>query len=141
VRTAAFKILERLDPDALKEKISSLLQETDPNLRIRAVRFGLKYKQNESIEALKRLLKSEEQAVRSNAISCLAICPFNVTFSLLMDQLDCEDHPVIAKQIASILLSNPSKAVLKALDNITKTANPADARDKRTGDCPHQPGR
>ncbi|HAE38299.1 MAG TPA: hypothetical protein DCG57_06625, partial [Candidatus Riflebacteria bacterium] len=125
VRTAAFKILERLDPDALKEKISSLLQETDPNLRIRAVRFGLKYKQNESIEALKRLLKSEEQAVRSNAISCLAICPFNVTFSLLMDQLDCEDHPVIAKQIASILLSNPSKAVLKALDNITKTANPA----------------
>lgn len=125
VRTAAFKVLERLDPDTLKEKISSLLQETDPNLRIRAVRFGLKYKQNESIEALKRLLKSEEQAVRSNAISCLAICPFDVTFKLLMDQLDCEDHPVIAKQIASILLSNPSKAVLKALDNITKTANPA----------------
>jgi len=125
VRTAAFKVLERLDPDTLKEKISSLLQETDPNLRIRAVRFGLKYKQTESIEALKRLLKSEEQAVRSNSISCLAICPFDVTFKLLMDQLDCEDHPVIAKQIASILLSNPSKAVLKALDNITKTANPA----------------
>lgn len=125
VRTAAFKILERLDPEFLKEKISQMLQETDPNLRIRAVRFGIKYKQEESIEALKRLLKSEEQAVRSNAISCLAICPFNATFKLLMDQLDREDHPVIAKQIASILLSNPSKAVLKALDNITKTANPA----------------
>jgi len=125
VRTAAFKVLERLDPDYLKERISQMLQETDPNLRIRAVRFGIKYKQDESIEALKRLLKSEEQAVRSNAISCLAICPFNATFKLLMDQLDREDHPVIAKQIASILLSNPSKALLKALDNITKTANPA----------------
>ncbi len=125
VRTAAFKVLERLDPDFLKEKISQMLQETDPNLRIRAVRFGVKYKPDESIEALKRLLKSDEQAVRSNAISCLAICPFNATFKLLMDQLDREDHPVIAKQIASILLSNPSKAVLKALDNITKTANPA----------------
>ena len=125
VRTAAFKILERLDPDSLKDKILALLQETDPNLRIRAVRFGLKYKQAESIEALKRLLKAEEQAVRSNAVSCLAICPFSVTFKLLMDQLDCEDHPVIAKQIASILLNNPSKAVLKALDNITKTSNPA----------------
>jgi len=125
VRTSAFKILERLDPDYLKDKISLLLQETDPNLRIRAVRFGIKYKQDESIEALKRLLKSEEQSVRSNAISCLAICPFNATFKLLMDQLDREDHPVIAKQIASILLSNPSKALLKALDNITKTANPA----------------
>ncbi|MBU1109837.1 MAG: HEAT repeat domain-containing protein [Candidatus Riflebacteria bacterium] len=125
VRTAAFKILERLDPDFLKDKILALLQETDPNMRIRAVRFGLKYKQAESIEALKRLLKSDEQAVRSNAVSCLAICPFNATFGLLMDQLDCEDHPVIAKQIASILLNNPSKSLLKALDNITKTSNPA----------------
>lgn len=125
VRTAAFKVLERLDADFLKEKISEMLQETDPNLRIRAVRFGIKYRQEESIEALKRLLNSNEQAVRSNAISCLAICPFDATFKMLMDQLDREEHPVIARQIASILLSNPSKAVLKALDNLTKTANPA----------------
>jgi HEAT repeat protein len=125
VRTASFKILERLDPDFLKDKISLLLQENDANLRVRAVRFGLKFKQSESIEALKRLLQSEEQSVRSNAVNCLAICPFNITFKLLMDQLDKEDHPVIARQITSILMSNPSKAVLKALDNITKTTNPA----------------
>lgn len=44
---------------------------------------------------------------------------------MLMNQLDREDHPVIARQICNILLSNPAKMVLKALDDITRTSNPA----------------
>lgn len=125
VRTAGFKILERLDSDYLKEKISALLLEKDANLRVRAVKFGLKFKEKESIEALKRLLKVEEQSIRSNAVNCLAECPFSAIFGILMDQLDKEDHPVIARQITSIILNNPSKSALKALDNITRTSNPA----------------
>jgi len=125
IRTAGFKILERLDPDFLKGKISSLLIENDPNLRVRAVRFGLKFKENECIEALRKLIRSNDQAVRSNAINCMAICPFQTIFPILMDQLDIEEHPVIARQIVSILLNNPSKQVLKSLDSITRTSNPA----------------
>ncbi len=125
VRIAGFKMLERIDPDYLKEKVAGLLLENDPNLRVRAVRFGLKFEEKASIEALKNLLNSKEQSIRSNAISCLALCPFNLVFKTLMDQLDREDHPVIARQIASILLNNPSKSVLKALDNVTRTSNPA----------------
>lgn len=125
VRIAGFKMLERIDPDYLKEKVAGLLLENDPNLRVRAVRFGLKFEEKASIEALKNLLNSKEQNIRSNAINCLALCPFNLVFKTLMDQLDREDHPVIARQIASILLNNPSKSVLKALDNVTRTSNPA----------------
>ncbi len=125
VRIAGFKMLERYDPDFLKEKIPGLLLENDPNLRVRAVRFGLKFEEGACIEALQKLLGSSEQNVRLNAISCLALCPFNLVFKMLMNQLDREDHPVIAKQICSILLSNPAKSVLKALDNVTRTSNPA----------------
>jgi len=125
VRIAGFKMLERVDPDFLKDKISALLLENDANLRVRAVRFGLKFEEKASIEALQNLLNSKEQSIRSNAINCLALCPFNLVFKTLMDQLDREEHPVIARQIANILLSNPSKQVLKALDNVTRTSNPA----------------
>ncbi len=125
VRIAGFKMLERYDPDFLKDKIAALLLENDPNLRVRAVRFGLKFEEKASIEALQKLLGASEQNVRSNAISCLALCPFNLVFKMLMNQLDREDHPVIARQICNILLSNPAKPVLKALDDITRTSNPA----------------
>ena len=125
VRIAGIKMLERVDPDYLKDKITGLLLENDANLRVRAVRFGLKFEEKASIEALQNLLNSKEQSIRSNAINCLALCPFNLVFKTLMDQLDREEHPVIARQIANILLSNPSKQVLKALDNVTRTSNPA----------------
>ncbi len=125
VRIAGFKILERLEPDFLKDMISDLLLDNDPNLRLRAIRFGLKFNEKESIEALKKIIASPELNMRSNAVGCLALCPFNLVFKILMDQLDREDHPVIARQIANILLSNPSKSALKALDNITRTSNPA----------------
>ncbi|NCB39793.1 MAG: hypothetical protein EOM80_13595 [Erysipelotrichia bacterium] len=125
VKIAAFKILERIDPEYLKTIVSDLMLDNDANLRVRAIRFGLKFKEKDSIEALKQLVNSTEQNIRSNAVNCLAFCPFNLVFKILMDQLDKEEHPVIARQIVSILQSNPSKSVLKALDSITKTSNPA----------------
>lgn len=125
IKISGFKILERVDPDYLTGKIAELIIEEDPHLRVRAIRFGLKFEEKASIEALKNLLSSQEQNLRSNAINCLALCPFNLVFKMLMDQLDREDHPVLARQIANILLSNPSKSVLKALDSVTRTSNPA----------------
>lgn len=125
VRIAGFRILEKLDPQYLKGKISEFLVDADPNLRIRAVKFGLTIKESEAIDALKRLMNAKEQSIRSNAANCLSLCPFDKIFSILMDQLDREEHPVIAKQLTTILLNHPSKEVLKALDNITRTSNPA----------------
>lgn len=125
VKIAAFQILERLDNEFLKENIATFMQEDDPNIRLRAIRFALKFKESEAIEILKSLLKSSEHRIRANAVACLGLCPFSSAYKILMDQLDEESHPVIAKHITSILLSNPSKAVLKGLDNITRTSNPA----------------
>ncbi|GAB4275469.1 MAG: hypothetical protein Kow0029_16660 [Candidatus Rifleibacteriota bacterium] len=125
VKIAAFKVLEKIDKTYLSDKISELLQEDDPNIRVRAVRFALKSKESEAIVTLKNLLKSNEQRIRANAVACLGLCPFNSVFRILMDQLDSEEHPAIAKHITSILLNNPSRRVLKALDNITRTSSPA----------------
>ncbi len=125
LKIVGFQILERVDSEYLKENISAFLQEDAPNIRVRAVRFALKFKQNEAVAILKNLLKSSEQRIRANAVACLGLCPFNLAYRILMDQLDTEDHPVIARHITSILLSNPSKTVLKGLDNITRTSNPA----------------
>ena len=125
VKIAAFQILERIDSDYLKEIVSELLQEDAANIRVRAVRFALKFKEAEAIAILKNLLKSSDQRIRANAVACLGLCPFKIVCRLLLEQLDIEDHPVIARHITSIILSNPSKFSLKGLDNITRTSNPA----------------
>lgn len=125
LKISAFQVLERIDPDFLKENISTYLQEDNANIRVRAVRFALKFKENEAVAILKNLLKSSDQRIRANSVACLGLCPFNLVYRLLMNQLDEEDHPIIARHITSILLSNPSRTVLKGLDNITRTSNPA----------------
>jgi HEAT repeat protein len=125
VKTAAFKILARVDPDYLKDKISDFLQEDDANIRLRAVQFALKFKEKEAIVILKNMLKSPEQRLRANAVACLGLCPFDKVYKILLSQLDEENHPVIAKHITSILLANPSRIALRGLDNITRTSNPA----------------
>ncbi|MEW6711341.1 MAG: HEAT repeat domain-containing protein [Candidatus Riflebacteria bacterium] len=125
VKIAAFQALERIDPEYLKENIGDFLQEDAANIRVRAVRFALKFKENEAIVILKNLLNNPDPRFRANAVACLGLCPFNLVFRILMAQLDKEDHPVIARHITSILLSNPSRTVLKGLDNVTRTSNPA----------------
>jgi HEAT repeat protein len=125
LKTVAFQVLERLDQNFLKENIEMFLQEDNPALRVRAVRFALKFKKQKAIEILRKLLKSNEHRIRANAVACLGLCPFESVHKLIMEQLDNEDHPVIAKHLTSILLNNPSKSVLKGLDNITRTSNPA----------------
>lgn len=125
VKIAGFQILERIDQDYLREIICELLQEDDANIRVRAVRFALKFKESEAIDILKNLLKSPEHRIRANAIACLGLCPFASSYKILLDQLDQENHPVIAKHLTSILLANPSRLTLKGLDNITRTSNPA----------------
>jgi HEAT repeat protein len=125
VKIAAFKIFEKLAPELLQEKITEMLHEDDPGIRIRAARVALKIKPDEAITILKNMLKSEEQRIRANAVACLGLCPFDRVYKILMNQLDTENHPVIARHIASVLVTNPSKFVLKGLDNITRTSNPA----------------
>lgn len=125
VRLASFKALERTNPDYLNENLSILLKEESENLRVRIIRFAIKYDEAEAIKGLKHLLSSEDKNMRSNAVSCLGLCSFAHTAKLLTKQLEKEDHPVIAKQITSIILSNPSKGLLDAIDQLSANSSPA----------------
>lgn len=118
LRTVGFKILERVAPDVLKMKLSSLLLSDDTNIRVRAIRFGLKIDQEKSIESLNNLISSEDQNQRSYAVSCLALCPFEAVYHILIEALRKEKHPLVAKQITAVLLSNPDQVILNTLDKL-----------------------
>lgn len=122
IKTAGFKILERVAPDVLKEKLSDLLLSTDTNIRVRAIRFGLKVNQEESIQALEKLISSTDQNHRSYAISCLALCPFESVYHILIKALLNEKYDLVAKQITAVLLSNPDPVILSMLDKISVIA-------------------
>lgn len=125
LKTAGFKILERVSPETLKEQLADLLLSEDDNIRVRAVRFGLKIDQSNSIEALKNLIKSRVESVRANAVCCFAICPFELVYQTLIKQLKKETQPIIAKQITSIFVNNPSKVILSVLDQLDISENPS----------------
>lgn len=126
LRAAGFKILERVAPDVLKEQLSDLLLSNDTNLRVRAIRFGLKVDRVNAIAALEKLVSSQDQNTRSNAMSCLALCPFEEVYVILMRALINETHPLIAKQITAIFISNPDPVILKMLDKLSVvTKNPS----------------
>lgn len=119
LQTAGFKILERVAPEKLKVKLPDLLLSSDTNIRVRAIRFGLKVDSNQAIQALEKLLSSKDQNHRSYAVSCLALCPFESVYMILIKALQAEQHPLVAKQITAILLSNPDSTILSALDTIS----------------------
>ena len=119
LQAVGFKILERVAPEKLKVKLPDLLLSTDTNIRVRAIRFGLKVDSNQAIQALEKLISSKDQNHRSYAISCLALCPFESVYIILIKALQEEQHPLVAKQIIAILLSNPDSTILSALDTIS----------------------
>ncbi len=119
LQTVGFKILERVAPEKLKVKLSDLLLSSDTNIRVRAIRFGLKVDSNQAIQALEKLISSKDQNHRSYAVSCLALCPFESVYLILIKALQIEQHPLVAKQITAILLSNPDSNILAALDKIS----------------------
>ncbi len=118
LKTAGFKILERVAPDSLKDQLNDLLLSDDINIRVRAIRFGLKVDHANSIEALQKLINSDDQNTRSNAISCFALCPFEEVYEILMRALIKETHPLVAKQIIAIFTSNPDPVILSMLDKL-----------------------
>ena len=122
LQTVGFKILERVAPEKLKAKLPDLLLSSDTNIRVRAIRFGLKVDSNQAIHALEKLISSKDQNHRSYAVSCLALCPFESVYMILIKALQVEQHPLVAKQIIAILLSNPDSAILSALDKISSKA-------------------
>ncbi len=124
VRVAAFKALERTDMDFLKANLPKLLKEEDRQLRVRVIRFAIKYDPRNAITESRKLLNSSDQSLRTNAVSCLSLCPFKHVAKFLLEHLQKEKHPAIAKQITSIILSNPSRALLDALDNLEANENP-----------------
>ena len=125
LQTVGFKILERVGPEKLKVKLPDLLLSSDTNIRVRAIRFGLKFDSNQAIQALEKLISSKDQNHRSYAVSCLALCPFESVYMILIKALRAEQHPLVAKQITAILLSNPDSTILSALDYISsKTTEP-----------------
>ncbi|MBQ2593353.1 MAG: hypothetical protein II567_08765 [Candidatus Riflebacteria bacterium] len=119
LQTVGFKILERVAPEKLKAKLPDLLLSSDTNIRVRAIRFGLKVDSNQAIQALEKLISSKDQNHRSYAVSCLALCPFESVYLILIKTLRVEQHPLVAKQITAILLSNPDSNILAALDKIS----------------------
>ncbi len=119
LQTVGFKILERVAPEKLRVKLPNLLLSSDTNIRVRAIRFGLKVDSNQAIQALEKLISSKDQNHRSYAVSCLALCPFESVYLILIKALHVEQHPLVAKQITAILLSNPDTNVLAALDKIS----------------------
>ena len=125
LKIVSFQILERIDPIYLKTQIESLFMVDESKLRVRVIRFALKHDEKQALEKLSNMLKSSDHSTRSIAVSCMGLCPFEKVMKNLMDQLDNEDHPVIAKQIVNLLICNPARAVLRGLDNITRTSNPA----------------
>ena len=126
LQAVGFKILERVAPEILKTKLSELLLSSDTNIRVRAIRFGLKVDSKKSIEALEKLISSKDQNHRSYAISCLALCPFEAVYTILIKALKNEEYPLVAKQITAILLSNPDPTILTALDKIgSKITDPS----------------
>ena len=123
LQAVGFKILERVDPEKLKSILSDLLLSNDTNIRVRAIRFALKVDSDKAVQALKKLVSSENQNHRSSAISCLALCPFESVYLILITALQNEKHPLVAKQIIAILLSNPDTNILNALDKIASKAS------------------
>lgn len=119
LQAVGFKILERVAPEKLKAKLHDLLLSSDTNIRVRAIRFGLKVDSNQAIQALEKLISSNDQNHRSYAVSCLALCPFESVYLILIKALQIEQHPLVAKQITAILLSNPDSNVLAALDKLS----------------------
>jgi HEAT repeat protein len=125
VRVAAFKALERTDPEFLKENLQDLLREEDGRLRVRVIRFAVKHDPKKAIQESRKLLKSDDLTLRTNAISCLGLCPFEAVARVLLDHLQVEEHPTIAKQVMNIILSNPSASMLDAFDSLEANQNPA----------------
>ncbi len=119
IKTAGFKILEKVAPDVIKDKLSDLLLSSDTNIRVRAIRFGLKVNPEKSIQALEKLISSDDQNHRSYAISCLALCPFESVYKILINALLKEKYDLVAKQITAVLLSNPDPVILTMLDKIS----------------------
>ena len=110
LQAVGFKMLERVAPDILKSKLSDLLLSSDTNIRVRAIRFGLKVDSKKSINALEKLISSEDQNHRSYAVSCLALCPFESVYIILIKALREEKHPLVAKQITAIILRSAASA-------------------------------
>ena len=119
IKTIGFKILERVAPEILKDKLSELLLSNDTNIRVRAIRYGLKYEPGKAIEALEKLISSEDDNQRSYAISCLALCPFESVYHILIKALLKEKYDLVAKQITAVLISNPDPVILTMLDKIS----------------------
>lgn len=126
LKTSGFKILERVAPDFLKGKLPELMLSNDMNIRLRAIRVGLKVDEKKSIESLEKLLLSNDENNRSYAVSCLALCPFRSVYVILLKALYKESNMLVANQIGEILLSNPDPVILYMLDKISAlTSDPS----------------
>jgi len=121
---AALRLLEKYDPALVKPFFPDLLKFEDPMIRYRVLRLAQKYDMEKAIETLAQMLRSTDTAVRAQATSCLFHCPFDAVFEVIVETLAKENHPDIARQLLTIVLSNPSSKVLKALDGLQNVGSP-----------------
>ncbi|MBF0501930.1 MAG: hypothetical protein HQM09_17460 [Candidatus Riflebacteria bacterium] len=122
---AGVKLLEKARPFSLPPYLPRLLRSRDLSVLLKAVRIALKSEAKKAIDILAELLKSKEAPIRAQAVACLMICPFDQVMDMLMEALLIETNHDIAQKILLILNSNPGAKVLRSLDKIQATRDPA----------------
>lgn len=118
VQLASFLLLEARSSDRLMPRLPSLLASPDPKIRGKAVRFALKRDEKKAVEGIEKMLRSSDNTLRAQAVSCLILVPFDKISNLLLRALEVEDHPAIARRMIVVLLANPSREILDRLDKI-----------------------
>ncbi|MFZ2956931.1 MAG: hypothetical protein WA705_08590 [Candidatus Ozemobacteraceae bacterium] len=125
LQAAGFKLLERCNRSKLAKRLSVLLTVESPSVRALAVRFGFTIDEQAAIATLGKMLQSVDPTQRAQATASLFFAPIEQVRRLLLQTLEKETNPDIARQILTVLQSNPSQETLDALDNVQRTPSPA----------------
>ncbi len=113
---ASVKLLETIDPARLVPFLSIIWSSEDPRVRVRGLKVALKHDPKTAVEEFKRMVRSADPAQRAEAVAGVFHFPFDAVEPILLDALRHESHAAIARQILVVLLMNPKRSMLAALD-------------------------
>ncbi|HNV70190.1 MAG TPA: hypothetical protein PKO06_10865 [Candidatus Ozemobacteraceae bacterium] len=116
VVSASVKLLETIDPARLVPFLSIIWSSEDPRVRVRGLKVALQHDQKTAVEEFRRMVRSADPAQRAEAVAGVFHFPFALVESILLDALRHETHGAIARQILVVLLMNPKRQMLTALD-------------------------
>ncbi|MBF0500173.1 MAG: hypothetical protein HQM09_08570 [Candidatus Riflebacteria bacterium] len=125
LQAAGFRLIERCDRNRLVQRLPVLLSIEAPSVRAQAVRFAFTVDERAAISTLGKMLHSSDPAQRASATASLFFAPIKSVIRLLIETLEKETNPDIARQILTVLQNNPSQEILDALDNIRRMPSPS----------------